>query len=96
MKQQLTGWLDIDAAHLPGLDPAERIDYLELRVRKVLLRPLEQLVESGDFLGNPDSSALLIVAAAICHGIEAMGRFMLDGGPDPRAKDVLWHSQAIT
>jgi hypothetical protein len=86
IKKELTGWLDIDAPHLPELDPAERIDYLELRIRKVLLRPLEQLVESSDFLGNSDSSAISIVAASICHGIEAMGRFMLNGSSDPEGE----------
>jgi hypothetical protein len=81
--KKLTYWLDIDQPHLPGLSLAERINYFEGRVRLVLITPLDRLIETDEFLGKEDSTALLIAGAAICHGIEAIGRFLLNGRSDP-------------
>jgi hypothetical protein len=76
---QLTYWVDIDRPYLGKLNPTERIDWFEHRVRLVLITPIERIIKTDHFLGNPDSSMLLIVGAAVCNAIEAMGHFVLNG-----------------
>jgi hypothetical protein len=74
---QLTGWLDYDRPHLPGLAPDERIAYFEKRVNLVGVRPLERILATEILV--PDSSALLIYGVAICCIIEATGKFVTGG-----------------
>lgn len=79
IKKNLSHWLDYDEGQLLGLTLEEKLRYFEGRVQLVLIRPLDRLIEKENFQGTADSTALLIAVAAICHGIEALGRFYQNG-----------------
>jgi hypothetical protein len=72
-------WVDYDRPQLPLLTLNERIDYFEKRVRMVLVNPLIRMVKNNEIAGQPDSSALLILAVSLCCGIEATGKFLSGG-----------------
>lgn len=78
MAQQLTGWIDYDRPLLPGLQPSQRIDYFERRVRQVAINPLGRLL-LNEIHVSPDSSALLIFGVSLCCTIEATGKFLTGG-----------------
>jgi hypothetical protein len=73
-----TYWVDEDRHELPRYNPSQKIECFAELVHNVVFRPLDQIVSSDAILDQPESSALLIVAVAICHGMEAVGRFILD------------------
>src|SRR5579871_1264282 len=75
---RLSGWIDYDRPCLSALAPLDRIDYFELRIRLVLLRPLERIV-NNELVGQEKSSALLIFAVSLCCAIEATGKFLTGG-----------------
>jgi hypothetical protein len=77
-ERELTYWVDEDRHELHHYNPSQKIEWFAVRVHKVVIRPLERIVSSDAILDQPDSSALLIVAVAICHGMEAVGRVILD------------------
>lgn len=58
--------------------PPRKIEWFAERVHKVVMRPLERIVSSDAMIDQPGPSALRIVAVAIGHGMEAIGRFILD------------------
>jgi hypothetical protein len=83
----LTGWVDYDRSYLAGLNPAERIDYFERRVRLVVINPLRRILATEILLPvSEHSSAVLIFGVALCCAIEATGKF-LTGGKGGRDKN---------
>ena len=73
--RQLKYWIDYDRKDLPSLSAAQRIDYFEKRLKRVLLVPLEQI--HRDLLkGKKRSSPLLCFSTCICCAIEALGKFL--------------------
>lgn len=74
----LTGWIDYDRPQLPQLNPLERVDYFEKRVRRSVVNPLRRILDT-EIEPTPDSSALLIFGVSTCCAIEALGKF-LNGG----------------
>ena len=74
----LRGWVDYDRSQLPVLNPMERVDYLEKRVRLVVVRPMRRILDT-EIEPTTDSSALLIFGVSLCCAIEALGKF-LNGG----------------
>lgn len=72
---QLSYYIDYDRPELPGLSYHERISYLENRLQRILLKPLNEML---DRITHPleDYSPILIYANAICCAIESMGKFL--------------------
>lgn len=77
---QLTGWVDYDRPQLSALTPMERVDYLEKRVRLVVIQPLKRILDT-EIQPTSDSSALLIFGVSLCCTIEALGKFLIGGRP---------------
>lgn len=86
MVQHLTGWLDYDRPFLHLLEPNERIDYFEKRVRLVVVNPLARILDNEIHVAL-DSSALLIFGVAICSAIEATGKLQT-GCLEKRGRDI--------
>lgn len=75
--KNLTGVLDYDRARLPLLDPGQRIDYFEKRVRLVAVNPLARILATEILVEG--SSAILIFGVSLCCAIEATGKFLTGG-----------------
>jgi RimJ/RimL family protein N-acetyltransferase len=78
-EMKLRGWLDYDRPALPQLRPAQRIDYFEWRVRRVVINPLERILAT-EIQPTDDSSALLIFGVSLCCAIEATSEFLQRNG----------------
>lgn len=74
-KLGLEGWIDYDRPKLNALAPMEQIDYFELRVRLVVINPLQRILDT-EIRPTKESSALLIFGVSICCAIEALGKFL--------------------
>ena len=72
--KKLTGWLDYDEGQLSGLSLNEKIQHFET-FQMVLIGPLDRLINEEELLATEGTNAVLIAGQAICHGIEALGRF---------------------
>lgn len=77
----LRGWLDYDRDKLPALPPDERINYFEIRVRRVAVNPLRRILATEIMPDGDDSSALLIFGVSLCCAVEATGKFLIGGRP---------------
>jgi hypothetical protein len=73
---QLRGWIDYERQFLPALQPADRINYFEKRVRLVAINPLRRILNTEIVVAGEDSSALLIFGLSVCCAIEATGKFL--------------------
>lgn len=87
----LTGFLDYDRDSLPGLSPAERVDYFEKRVRLVAITPLRRLLRTEIIVGEEASSAILIFGVSAFCAVEALGKFLKgsSGGNGDRFRGFL-------
>ena len=53
---QLTHWVEIDRPYLDKLNPTERIDWFEHRVRLVLITPIERIIKTvQDLTASPEN-----------------------------------------
>jgi hypothetical protein len=77
--QDLTLFIDYDRDKLINLSYRGRVEYFELRVRKILMNPLQIMLlpEVFDKLEPQDSSSVawLCIVSLVCAGIEALGSF---------------------
>jgi hypothetical protein len=82
----LSGWVDIDRPKLVSLPWPARIDWFEYRVHLVVIRPLDNILDT-QVVADPDSSALLIAGMSLCAAIEASGKF-ITGRTDAKGNEV--------
>ena len=77
MYMSLTHFIDYDRPQLSSLNYIEKVDYLEKRLEKILIKPLEEMLNRIKY-DKKDHTPVVIFATTICISIEAMGKF-LDG-----------------
>jgi hypothetical protein len=97
MMASLRGWVDYDRPMLPALNPDQRIEYFEGRVRRVVINPLRRILKTEIIVAGEDSSAVLIIGVSLCCAVEATGKFLTGGkgGQDALAAPVGGATQAV-
>jgi hypothetical protein len=72
--KSLTGWVDYDRPHLPGLTKSQEIRYFQRRLKRTVLAPLWRMC-IDDTRGWTNESPVLCFGTCVCCAIEALGKF---------------------